>query len=83
MTMPPNLQVSLVNYIIFPIEKCLREHFQLYATTAHAFLRVYVIYFLLRMHFVDFSRPCFWFFSGCLAAVMMTSKLGSMFRISV
>ena len=59
MTMPPNLQVSLVNYIFFPFEKCVRDHFQLYATTAHAFLRFYVIYFLLRMHFVDFSRHCF------------------------
>ena len=47
---------------IFPIEKCVRDHFQLHATTAHAFLRLYLIYFLLRMHFVDISRHCFGYF---------------------
>ena len=68
---------------LFPIGKCVRDHFQVYATTAHAFLRLYIIYFLLRMHFVYFSRHCLGSFSGWLAAVMMRSKLGSMFRMSL
>ena len=62
MTMPPSLQVSVVTTSFFPIEKCVRDHLQLYATTAHAFLQFYVIYFLLRIHFVDFTMHCFGYF---------------------
>ena len=44
---------------IFAYWKCTRNNYQSYRTTAHTLFIISAIYFLLRMHFVDFSRNCF------------------------
>ena len=44
---------------IFSYWKCTRNNFQSYRTTAHTLSIISASYFLLRMHFVDFSRNCF------------------------
>ena len=44
---------------IFAYWKCTRNNVQSYRTTAHTLFIISAIYFLLRMHFVDFSRNCF------------------------
>ena len=44
---------------IFAYWKCARNDSQSYRTTAHTLSIISAIYFLLRMHFVDFSRNCF------------------------
>ena len=68
MIMLPNIQIYLVNYIYLPIEKCARDNFN-YTAQLHMYaLSIFsTIYFLLRMHFVDFSRNClvlFWLSGG-------------------
>ena len=44
---------------IFAYWNCTRNNCQSYRTTAHTLFIISAIYFLLRMHFVDFSRNCF------------------------
>ena len=44
---------------IFAYWKCTRNYVQSYSTTAHTLFIISGSYFLLRMHFVDFSRNCF------------------------